>query len=794
MRRTASCVLMSLCLSGLAGCGGGSESTTAAGGDAVSTDPGRPVSGTRQLIGSWFNPDAEEIAGIEFASDGKVMITPAGFDRAVLAPTFTAEYASLDGGRLRVTMPDGETIIFTAGIRDNTLTLTPETLPEQTQRFHRLRNQSIAQAHREDVERLQKRHAELAESVDRFIAQPKLIIASTNPAATAGRVALRVDASHNTTMGVAYSDGDPVLQRQAQVAYEFAGLGKPIRVIVDIGGVVGPVGADQMQPRRETFVVDGEPGSIRLVGEGRHIVADAAAYDALVQRYEAVQAERLAMVQQVSDALAAQAVLVGAKTPNGGATRDVTAKPARVGNSNDFTGPITEADRAQPALGGVTWDAGQGVLLLRAGNELWRLTLAPDGSLVGNYRPLNAPQPAGTLALRIHKKWTADELAALKAAIQRYLTDDLRTPTELTGFVAGRVANADGFWPVHLQVQTHPDGSATGQAWLLAQRGGVELRGNVQQGVIVLQASRVLTPDADFRSFAQQQYRIEIEDMDPLPTLVGSLNMPTGGGGSLLLTSASDRSTAALRQHVLDSLKDAVFELRSSRHTNRPDAETFLKLTADAAGSVTGELIGRDLDGAYAPAVVAGSVKQDRGHVLLDLAFTTCISATRGGRAETVVPFILVARLDKEELTFRGSTNQGIFGLFTAVPTAHPYQPSDEHRIRLAAQRAGAVHTLPSSVAPGQAYVMLVQGTTRGHAYFGGGRYRATNPGVAAVHAGLVAEGETALLRVTITPPHDQAYSAGSQNGVTTQPVAMNATTQRAMTMTLEKLDPASIR
>ena len=783
----ACCLIFTAALSG---CGGGE--TEGASVAAPSADPGRPVSGTRQLSGGWYNPDPIDFAGVEFGGDGKVMVTFPGPFRDALGQTVTWEYASLEGGRVRFTMPNGGTQVFAAGLSGDTLTLTPEDAPGQVQRFVRLRNQTIAQAHQAEVERLTARQAALNDEVEDYFRAAKLVIASQEQGNTHSRDAL--DLVAGDFGGFVYTDGNPVLRRRTQVIFEDADLGEPIRVFVDFGEIVGPIGSGQVQPRRETFAVEGEPGSFRIVGGGRQIVAEAAAYDDLVRRFEAVEAERQAVVQAVRDALAVQAVLAGVKTPTGGAAQEVVAKPTRIGETDEYAGPINEGSRAQPAIGGITWDAGEGVLLLRAGNEVWRLALAPDGSLKGDFRAVNATQPAGTLALQVRKKWNAAELAALKAGIERYLTHDLRTPTDLTGFVAGRIANADGFWPVHLQVQTHPDGSATGQAWLLAQRGGVELRGNVQGALIVLHASSVLTSNADFRGFAQQQWRIEIDDMDPQPMLVGTLNMPTGGGGSLLLASATTEATEALRQHVLAALNDTVFELRSSRHTNRPDPETFLRLTADPAGNVTGELVGRDLDGAYAPAVINGSIKEERGHILLDLVFTTSINPTRGGRAGTVMPFTLVARLNKDEITFRGSTDQGIFGLFTALPTDHPYQPSDEHRIRLAAQRAGAIHALPNSVELGQTYVVLVQGTTRGHAYFGDGRYRAVNPAVAAVHAGLAADGEIALLRVTIAAPHDQAYPVGTQNGVTTQAVAMHTTTQRLMTMTLEKLDPASIR
>lgn len=95
-------------------------------------------------------------------------------------------------------------------------------------------------------------------------------------------------------------------------------------------------------------------------------------------------------------------------------------------------------------------------------------------------------------------------------------------------------------------------------------------------------------------------------------------------------------------------------------------------------------------------------------------------------------------------------------------------EPGEEHRLYRAALAMGATFTAPDKPQPGDKVLLVVQGASRGvNMFFGDGRYLAP-PGVAAVHAGLVKDGEIGIVQVTYAQPFGMGtYPASTQNGVT---------------------------
>jgi hypothetical protein len=83
----------------------------------------------------------------------------------------------------------------------------------------------------------------------------------------------------------------------------------------------------------------------------------------------------------------------------------------------------------------------------------------------------------------------------------------------------------------------------------------------------------------------------------------------------------------------------------------------------------------------------------------------------------------------------------------------------------IASDAPSSMHGLCETV--GSTYYFRVTGTTEGQVWGTDTYTRDSNIGAAAVHAGLLKAGETAVLRVTVVAPPEK-YPGSTRNGVTT--------------------------
>ena len=162
-------------------CGGGGDSSSS----GASSGPleGRAVGRASQLEGTWLGLSEGDFIGFEFMDDGKVLATPftaalAGFGGGVMY-----DYTILDGGRLSLMTPNGQTRVLGVTIAGDQMELTGMAFaPNNAQRFRRLPNgQTLAQGieaqERLDAQAYQERYDALTE----YIGRTDLVMTQTTP-------------------------------------------------------------------------------------------------------------------------------------------------------------------------------------------------------------------------------------------------------------------------------------------------------------------------------------------------------------------------------------------------------------------------------------------------------------------------------------------------------------------------------------------------------------------------------------------------------------------------------------
>ncbi len=115
---------------------------------AASNSFGGPVKSQSQLVGTWYHVGkmqqffGSDILGLEFLKGGKLLLS-GGEEGAI-----TWDYAFQDDGKISVTIQGGLSDIWNCSIDGTTLTVQPESDPEQKYQYRRLSGQSIIEAHK----------------------------------------------------------------------------------------------------------------------------------------------------------------------------------------------------------------------------------------------------------------------------------------------------------------------------------------------------------------------------------------------------------------------------------------------------------------------------------------------------------------------------------------------------------------------------------------------------------------------------------------------------------------------
>jgi hypothetical protein len=786
--------LAALGLALLSACGGEA-------GDAVD------VSAPKQLHGGWMAVSDGRLDGIEFLEEDQALLTAPG-------NTMRLGYQLLEGGRLALSDAYGKTTMFRATLADGTLELTAEG-GNTRQRFRRLgKNETLAEAMREYEQQRQADMEQRVRALQALVEKGEVtLVSDVDPGLGVWRMAVQPD--HPNHLTAFLESGQIVFDAMSQKdAYDpltpervlpFHGQGAPagrrgneIELTLRLDNPIEPAGQDQGAGTitlRLSGPLDKQTvkGSARLPGLSalnevpltlaRDPKVHAAVSDKLKQQREHIAAE----MQRMREFLGGRSSYSGQRTESQtGRTQEVSLVLEYDADAKRHEAELRIGERVDPsARAGIEMLLGEAVLyVVSSWGEQWRLSTGKaDGQLSGRWRPNSRTDFIihGELALQQQQRISEAQLAEERAAVERFVTQKMRTPQTFSGFMEVNRGRSSEHWPVWVELQTAADGRVSGRAWLLAQQQGMALEGNVAGDTFTLRSTQPM-PGSTGRPM-RQNWQLEIAGLAPAPMLRGKLSASTGmGGGSgpVELTAAAAGSDDR-RSETPKALSDARFRVLDARGPE----PSYFRIQADpASGKISGDVVGADLTGrrpsALPPGLISGQWRYEHGHGLLQLSVDGSPLPTSGGGRDGQNFEYTFAVADSEEsglrlvgwtLTAGGNTD---WLSLAPVPATEIIEVSEEQRVRLAAQKLGAVVRPPDRPRPGDEALLLVLATERdarvGQIYHADGRYSHGNsPARAALHAGAMQVGETAVLRLRYGPPFPAPTAADERNGISSQ-------------------------
>ena len=422
------------------------------------------------------------------------------------------------------------------------------------------------------------------------------------------------------------------------------------------------------------------------------------------------------------------------------------------------------------------------IRVLLDGGEQWRLSLGSDGRLSGPWRPTPRADfvSHGTVDLATSSHRSRESIAAERAAIARFLEQDLRTPVRFTGLIERPDGQDLRRMPVWIELVSDADGTLSGQAWLASESGGVALSGRRTGRDLILQGTRVLDGSTDPRRLTSERWQLRVSGIDPAPELSGRAT-GVGRGGIIRLQAIDAATRDAQREAILTALDGPGFRVQNLSISGAPEP-SVLRLRSDrSAGTVEGGIFGGDLTGstsrAYPPGLVQGRLIEDRDQWLLELTIDGCVEPIRQRPPQQFMFSGRLTPLEDGSVVIDAWSAPGVGNQQWLV--MHPVgeerlEPSAEHRLRLNAQRLGAVTSITGVPAVGDAVLVLVHASERdarvGQIFTDGTRFAHGNSiATAALHAGVLAVGETGLIRVVYGAPFTEPLEVVERNGVRSQ-------------------------
>lgn len=787
-------------------CGGKPDPQPAASDTTVPLE-GRAVSRPNQLAGTWMATSDGPLAGVEFLKDGQAMLTRPG------AGTSTLSYKVLDDGRVSLVTAQGATTNYRTTLSGDILELAPEQPGAATQRFSKVESgQTLAEA-------IAAHEAKIVAEMERRILNLRDTLLKGNA------VIVSTQGDDRWTMAMNFDDLDRSLNGSLVLDTPIAGRNdslNPIRVlpvrgdtgradarsnrvriVLHAGPASEPAGQQEVVGQ-VVLMIDGPVDKPTITGEANFpklwpgprpvtLTSDAESFAATNEKLESQRAAIRAEIARMETFLAGRTVFVGRKTAQQGGNEPVRLIVERNEQDTGYNATVTLPNRdGQAAPAGIELVLGQAALYVSTPwGEQWRLqtTETPD-AFDGLWRPNNRSDfiSHGNISLSVERRLSLAELAAERAAIQKFLIEDLKSPQRFVGFVERRFGTANTVrWPVSVELQAASDLVVNGSGWMIAHRDGVALSGTRSGRAFSLQGNAALPGSNDPRQTDSQRWSFELAGIDPVPTLVGDGTRNRHGSGRAVLTLATPEHTATLREQLVAALTSARYTARTADTSSLRDEQMFFVFDSiDAAGGkVTGRIIGDGTkwnNAGAPPALFDGDIVTEHALPFLRLTVRGAPDPTRGS-GKDYEPFILeLAAFELDgTLHLTGSTppgkgNQDWITL-DPIPTDFVIPMDPMRETRLAALRLGAIAERITYIErkPGEVALVFVEIAERdakvGQIFFQNGRYHHSNSvAAAAIHAGLARPGEIVVLRQTFHAPFTGVVEATpEQNGIAGQ-------------------------
>lgn len=796
------------------GCGGGDNNNNnnakpAAGKPAAQEQPlaGKGVSRAADLVGVWMRVTEGELLGLEFLKNDQVILTVA---RGPQPASMTMSYTLLDGGRLSVVSGGGATTVYRTTRSKDLLELIAESAGPQAkpQRFRKLGSgKSLADGLREQAAALEAERAERIRGVVALLRSKGLVIGPGEGSDGGWLIALGIDGlvpdrgeGFGGMLVLDPSVGKADVLRPITV-HPFRGslsaadeLTSRVRMRIEIAGAHEPASERDVSGVAD-LIVDGPPskpsisGTVRMAGRWQGtreaaLAADAKRHASAAAALESQRQAMRAALAQVTDVLGGRAVLRGEKTSiAGGAPEPVMVTIERTGELM-YTANLTVGTRRdQQAQGAVGLVLGRGALYINTPwGEQWRVQVEKGGGFDGLWRPSQRHDFVGhgSVKLAVEQMLTVEQVEAERAAIAKFLSEDLRTVRRFVGTVEVVRSDKTELWPVTLELRVGADGSAEGQLWSLPHRGGARLAGTAGGGTITLKATGYTDGSRQDRSLLQQMLNLRLAGVDPRPTLRGDVRIGSRGGAATLVLAEEEPGTAE-GAALLESLRGGVWRVTNQHISRRPEP-TYIALDPQLdGGEVTGVIVGHDIMGRrpspLPPGLVRISAVQERGHALVKVILDGSPDPAQredGKRFE----YTATVRRGEDGVTVFAwdapALGDVIWLRLDPTPAGETPQVSDEQRIRIAAQRMGAVAKPPTSPAVGDTVLLILQPTERdqrvGQIFYADGRYCVGNSiPTAALHAGALGVDEIGVVRLRYREPLTAPTEPVERNGVKSQ-------------------------
>jgi hypothetical protein len=637
-----------LSLAMIAGCGRSESAPPASSAEAAAKPlEGKAASKPSQFVGTWFCTTDGPLTGLEFLKDGKVLVYSSLLSLTQGAQGMMLNYDVLEGGRLSLTAPMGQTDVYHAVLSGDQLEL--RNSDGEAHRYRRLTaGQTLAEAAKEHQAAIVKRYEERASQLRAFLQRKDLVLIGQSPElGERFAIALELVGQGERITGNAFHEGAVIVPGGIEVIPQINPQSQQSQMQVRLAtsSNTHPAGSNVTQGAFR-LKVEGTNSDLQITGPlvmnnvsvTAQLKADAARHAKIVDAYKQQQAQAETLKQPIIEALRDYAVLRGTSAVQNSPNQQTQDQIIliRDPNSSTWRGEIQttntttgQTQTLQFMGAGIEVQNGQARLTIVTPGRIYQLGLQGKFTGTWSFSPRDRGLPSELDIIEAADKATYDaRIAAQKQALLSI------KPTQLFyGLVPANGPNQE-VTPVVLTLEIKPDGQIIANANYTIFRSNVLMTGQVADSLIgptiQLKFKDIPAGQTGVRVSANmlsmkirhQQWNLRLPDVGPSPRLVGHLS--SSGNGTLAFTQHSDTWKAHLDSQLRNALTKGLTwkVVHPSRRDNVEATTLSLKFTDDGK-QVAGEIAtgGRHLS-VPAQSTLAGQLTDAQGWPAITLELT----------------------------------------------------------------------------------------------------------------------------------------------------------------------------